>query len=110
MSTNETPVTEVAQPAAEEQKPMSYHESVVHLSQQEFETNALDDGCLPLPEIVTNGVEIVAAIFKKPQQEVWDDLMQQRINEAEEVRFDNDIFASTHTQEGDPLPGPDNGD
>lgn len=103
MTPNETPVIDVSQGDVEEQKPMSYHESVVHLSQQEFETDALEDGCIPLPEIVTNGVAMVAAIFKKPPREVWDDLAHQREMERLEVQGENDIFAATHDQDGEPL-------
>lgn len=72
-----------------EQKPMSYTETINHLSGMEFETSTIIDSVLP-PNI-SIAIQTTSAIFKKDVSEVLSDLIDKRHEEAEDVRIDDEL-------------------
>lgn len=91
MADNETiPATAPTPTESVEPKPMSYTEAIAHLSSLEFETNKVFDG--EVPPNVEAAIQTTSAIFKKTEQDVLSDLIDKRIEEAEEQRVNDELM------------------
>lgn len=98
MTTNDSTTNTNTSAENEEQKPMTYEEAIDHLSSLEFETEDLIDGSIP--ENIAASAPPVAVIFRKNLNNVLEDLIEKRLQEAEEVRVDNELRYGHLKQDG----------